>query len=48
MLHQLSETASHLNKCKVMHTDHGLETDYYLEENGAKIELERTVEEKDH
>jgi len=34
-------------KCKVMHVGHRLDTHYYLEENGTKIELENTVEEKD-
>ena len=32
---------------KVMHVGHGLKTQYYLEENGAKINLESSVEEKD-
>ena len=36
-----------VKKCKVMHVGHGLETQYYLEENGVKINLESTVEEKD-
>ena len=36
-----------VKKCKVMHVGHGLEMQYYLEENGVKINLESTVEEKD-